>query len=92
MKAVLCGYYGMGNGGDEALLATLLQMLPQTVQPLVLSGNPRETSERYGVVALARKHPGAILAALGQAKVLIWGAVACCRMPPVYKTPSITPV
>ncbi len=73
MKAVLCGYYGMGNGGDEALLATLLQMLPETVQPLVLSGNPRETQQRYGVPALARKHPQAIMAALRQADVLIWG-------------------
>ncbi|MBU6229350.1 MAG: polysaccharide pyruvyl transferase CsaB [Cyanobacteria bacterium REEB459] len=73
MKAVLCGYYGMGNGGDEALLATLLQMLPPTVEPLVLSGNPEETSQRYGVTALARKHPGSIMAALRQADVLIWG-------------------
>ena len=27
MRAVLCGYYGMGNGGDEALLASLLMPL-----------------------------------------------------------------
>ncbi|PZV13958.1 MAG: polysaccharide pyruvyl transferase CsaB, partial [Leptolyngbya sp.] len=34
MRAVLCGYYGLGNGGDEALLATLLQMLPPSVTPV----------------------------------------------------------
>ncbi|HBE52705.1 MAG TPA: polysaccharide pyruvyl transferase CsaB, partial [Cyanobacteria bacterium UBA11369] len=38
MRAVLCGYYGKGNGGDEALLAALLQMLPEEVTPIVLSG------------------------------------------------------
>jgi len=26
MRALLSGYYGKGNGGDEALLATLLQL------------------------------------------------------------------
>ena len=46
MRAILCGYYGKGNGGDEALLATLLQMLPELVQPVVLSGNPQETRSR----------------------------------------------
>ncbi|WP_421655307.1 hypothetical protein [Leptothermofonsia sp. ETS-13] len=40
VQAILCGYYGQGNGGDEALLVSLLQMLPQHVAPLVLSGNP----------------------------------------------------
>ncbi|NEO59977.1 MAG: polysaccharide pyruvyl transferase CsaB, partial [Moorea sp. SIO4G2] len=35
VKAVLCGYYGKGNGGDEALLASLLQMLPKSVKPIV---------------------------------------------------------
>ncbi len=40
-QAVLCGYYGMGNGGDEALLATLLQMLPDNIEPIVLLEDPR---------------------------------------------------
>jgi polysaccharide pyruvyl transferase CsaB len=73
MRAVLCGYYGLGNGGDEALLATLLQMLPPAVTPVVLSGNPAETTERYGVEAVPRKAPGAIIRALRGADAFIWG-------------------
>lgn len=73
MRAVLCGYYGQGNGGDEALLATLLQMLPPTVTPVVLSGNPQETYDRYGVEACPRKRTGAVLKTLRRADAFIWG-------------------
>jgi polysaccharide pyruvyl transferase CsaB len=73
MRAVLCGYYGMGNGGDEALLATLLQMLPTQVTPVVLSGNPQETAQRYRVEAVPRKAFGPVFRALRQADALIWG-------------------
>ena len=73
IQAVLCGYYGKGNGGDEALLASLLQMLPTNVTPLVLSGNPEETRDRYGVETRDRKNPLSVLQALRQSDVLIWG-------------------
>jgi polysaccharide pyruvyl transferase CsaB len=73
LRAVLCGYYGKGNGGDEALLATLLQMLPNNVTPLVLSGNPDETRDRYGVETCNRMAPLQVLQALRQSDVFIWG-------------------
>ncbi|MGB5972154.1 MAG: polysaccharide pyruvyl transferase CsaB [Nodosilinea sp.] len=73
MRAVLCGYYGMGNGGDEALLAALLQMLPPAVTPVVLSGNPAETAQRHGVEAVPRKALGPVIKALRGADVFIWG-------------------
>jgi len=73
MRAVLCGYYGKGNGGDEALLATLLQMLPAHITPLVLSGNPDETRDRYGVETCDRMAFLPVLQALRQSDVLIWG-------------------
>jgi len=73
MRAVLCGYYGKGNGGDEALLATLLQMLPGHVQPIVLSGNPAETRDRYQVEACDRQSAFEVLRALRQSDALIWG-------------------
>lgn len=73
MRAVLCGYYGLGNGGDEALLATLLQMLPPSVTPVVLSGSPAETAQRYGVEAVPRKALGPVIKALRGADALILG-------------------
>jgi polysaccharide pyruvyl transferase CsaB len=73
VRAVLCGYYGKGNGGDEALLATLLQMLPSHVQPLVLSGNPRETRDRHQVEVFDRMSAYEVLNAFRQADAFIWG-------------------
>lgn len=73
IRAVLCGYYGQGNGGDEALLASLLQMLPESVTPIVLSGNPAQTRDRYHVEAVDRKSPFAIQQAFRRAQVFIWG-------------------
>ncbi len=73
IQAVLCGYYGQGNGGDEALLATLLQMLPNYVTPIVLSGNPEETQKRYGVASCNRKSAFQVLNTLRNSDVFIWG-------------------
>ncbi|MCW6036496.1 polysaccharide pyruvyl transferase CsaB [Spirulina subsalsa FACHB-351] len=72
-KAILCGYYGKGNGGDEALLATLLQMLPPTVQPIVMSGNPQDTFKRYQVQTCDRTSAFRILDCLQQSDYFIWG-------------------
>lgn len=73
MRVVLCGYYGMGNGGDEALLAAVLQMLPPQVTPIVLSGNPAQTRERYGVESCDRWSLWQVGQALRRSQVLIWG-------------------
>jgi polysaccharide pyruvyl transferase CsaB len=73
MRALLSGYYGKGNGGDEALLATLLQMLPPDVTPVVLSGNPEETQLRYGVESYNRMAVFPVLKALRSCDALIWG-------------------
>lgn len=73
IRAVCCGYYGKGNAGDEALLASLLQMLPPEVAPFVLSGNPQETRDRYGVAACERMSAPPIIKVLRQSDVFIWG-------------------
>jgi polysaccharide pyruvyl transferase CsaB len=73
MRAVLCGYYGMGNGGDEALLASLLQMLPAQVTPIVLSGNPEQTRDRYQVEAVPRKSLSHVISVLRRSDAFIWG-------------------
>jgi polysaccharide pyruvyl transferase CsaB len=73
MQAVLCGYYGYGNGGDEALLATLLQMLPPNVTPVVLSGNPTHTRNLHGVATCDRQKPLDVIQVLRQSQFFIWG-------------------
>jgi polysaccharide pyruvyl transferase CsaB len=88
MRAVLCGYYGKGNGGDEALLAALLQMLPAHVEPFVLSGNPVETARRYGVAAGDRMS-SSIFQVFRRSDAFIWGGGslmqdATSALSPVY--------
>jgi polysaccharide pyruvyl transferase CsaB len=73
IQAVLCGYYGKGNGGDEALLASMLEMLPPHVKPLVLSADPRATSKSYGVRSYDRMNSGSVVRALKESQILILG-------------------
>ncbi len=73
IQAVLCGYYGKGNGGDEALLVSILEMLPSNVKPLVLSADPQATSKIYGVRSYDRMNSGAVVRALKESQVLILG-------------------
>ena len=72
-QAILCGYYGQGNGGDEALLLSLLQMLPPQIKPIVLSGNPTQTSQIYEVESINRKDAFAINKTIKKADYFIWG-------------------
>lgn len=55
------------------MLACLLQMLPSRVTPVVLSGNPQETRDRYGVAACNRMSAFPLLPVLRQSQVFIWG-------------------
>jgi polysaccharide pyruvyl transferase CsaB len=73
IRAVVCGYYGKGNGGDEALLVSLLEMLPEKVKPIVLSGNPAQTQKRYEVESCHRSSTFPLLKALNKSDVFIWG-------------------
>ncbi|MDJ1179750.1 polysaccharide pyruvyl transferase CsaB [Roseofilum sp. BLCC_M91] len=73
MRVVLCGYYGQGNAGDEALLVTLLQMLPDNVTPVVLSANCEETQQQYGVETCSRTSIWDLWRTLASADGFIWG-------------------
>ncbi len=89
MQAILSGYYGFGNGGDEALLATLLQMLPEHVSPLVLSSNPKQTARQYQVDTCDRNNSIRVLQAMRSAQAFIWGGGsliqdATSALSPVY--------
>lgn len=55
MNILLCGNYGAGNEGDEAILAALIQTLGE-IDPhckiTAVSGNPLETIQRHGIAAV----------------------------------------
>lgn len=74
--AVISGYYGYKNSGDETLLFAILKSLreeKEDVRILVLSGNPAETEKTYGVHALNRYNIFKIRKEIGRAKLLIFG-------------------
>jgi polysaccharide pyruvyl transferase CsaB len=73
---LVSGYYGFANTGDEAMLTAVIAALRGMVaDPVitVLSGNPRETSERYGVKVIPRFDPLAIPWAVSKADVVLSG-------------------
>lgn len=72
-KCVICGYYGQGNAGDEALLISLLEMLPNHTTPIVLSGNPEETQKIYGIKSHGRLSFLSTLSRLSKNDYFIWG-------------------
>ncbi|AFZ47482.1 polysaccharide pyruvyl transferase CsaB [Cyanobacterium stanieri PCC 7202] len=72
-KAIICGYYGQGNAGDEALLLSLLERLPEDIKPIVLSGNPSLTSTNYGVESYSRLNIAKQIMLLGKNDLFIWG-------------------
>lgn len=72
-RAIVTGYYGKGNAGDEALLLSLLQMLPQSITPIVLSANPSATTACYGVESIPRRSLIPLLQSFASADLFIWG-------------------
>ncbi len=74
--AVISGYYGFDNSGDDSILKAIinnLRELKPDIKLLVLSGNPKETSALYGVDAIHRFNIGAVRHNLKRAKLLISG-------------------
>jgi len=75
-RVVISGYFGMGNTGDEAVLAGMVRMLRKRRPNLpitVLSGAPGETRARFGVDAVGRMSPLTLLALRGAALVISGG-------------------
>ncbi|MDX2272866.1 MAG: polysaccharide pyruvyl transferase CsaB [Cyanobacteriota bacterium] len=73
MRVVILGYYGFGNAGDEALLLSLLQMLPEHYQPCVLSDQPQVTAATYPVLSASRWSLPELWRLLGAADLFVWG-------------------
>ena len=73
---VISGYYGYTNTGDDAILQSIHQSLraaSDEVEILVLSNDPEETKQSYGIDAVARFKVWDVLRALRWGDVLLSG-------------------
>jgi polysaccharide pyruvyl transferase CsaB len=88
-KAVICGYYGRGNAGDEALLAVLLQMLPSDWQAVVLTANPEKTQKLHGprIQVVDRYHLGQLYQSLRQGDYFLWGGGSLMQDSTSWRSP-----
>lgn len=76
MKVVISGYYGSKNGGDEAMLAAMLEVLREEVSDLqatVISLNPEYTKRRHNVDAVPMPDIFSIIKKIRAADLLISG-------------------
>lgn len=75
-RITVSGYYGFGNAGDEAMLASLVRGLRHRlpgVQLTVLSADPAATRRDFGVDAVGRKSLPAITRTLRRSHLVISG-------------------
>ncbi|MDQ7794214.1 MAG: polysaccharide pyruvyl transferase CsaB [bacterium] len=76
-RLVISGYYGFGNAGDEAMLASMVRSfrsLDPGVGLTVLSADPGKTRANHDVRAVGRLAFPRIVAALASADALVSGA------------------
>ena len=76
IKAVISGYYGYGNLGDDAILLAIQQQMARSDRPIelhVLSRRPEHTAKQYGLRSLQRFNPFQVFKALWECDVLISG-------------------
>ena len=74
--ALVAGYYGFGNTGDEAILAALLaglRSLEPSTRFVVVSGNPDHTRDSHRVEAVPWQDPAAIADEVRQSDLVIIG-------------------
>ncbi len=75
-RLLISGYYGFNNIGDESVLRTVTDALREGLEDIditVLSASPEDTAEKYGVKAVARMKPLAIIRAVWNCDLLISG-------------------
>lgn len=76
MKILISGYYGSKNGGDEAMLAAMLETLREfggEIQATVISLDPEYTRRRHGVEAVPQLDVWTIVRKIRAADLLISG-------------------
>lgn len=75
-RILISGYYGFNNIGDESILRTMIEDLREKIEDIeitVLSQDPVDTMEKYGVYAVDRMAPMQILRAIRRCDVLLFG-------------------
>lgn len=74
--AIISGYYGFNNIGDDAMLRSIVYNLKQQkpdISILALSRRPEETRQCYGVDSINRKNIFTVYCAMKKAKLFIYG-------------------
>ncbi|GAB4210668.1 MAG: polysaccharide pyruvyl transferase CsaB [Synechococcales cyanobacterium] len=87
MRALICGYYGFGNAGDEALLRALLTQLPSQWDPVVLSGDPASTQQLHRIPAIPRRQAVAVLTQ--ERGVFLWGGGSLIQDRTSWRSPLV---
>ncbi len=75
-KVLISGYYGFGNIGDEAILASTVSAIrakDPSIRITVLSKSPRETARTYGICAVPRMSFAQVVGALRGSDLVIFG-------------------
>jgi len=75
-RIVVSGYYGSKNGGDEAILAAMIEVLSRLDPKLnmtVISSDPEDTARRHSVKAVDWLNFADIFAAIFKADLLLSG-------------------
>ncbi|MBQ3404393.1 MAG: polysaccharide pyruvyl transferase CsaB [Oscillospiraceae bacterium] len=75
-SVLLSGYYGFHNTGDEAILQAVLESIRPvcgTDSIAILSHDPEDTTEKFGIRSIYCFSPLKLLGALMRCKVLVFG-------------------
>ncbi len=75
-RVTVCGYFGCGNLGDDAILSGLLHGMRSVAPALsvtVLSGSPRRDATRFAIRTHNRRNPLSILLSLLHSDALLLG-------------------
>lgn len=75
-RIAVCGYYGYGNVGDEAMLSSLVNSLSENNEIgkiSVMSATPEDTALKYNVDSVNRFDYGAVKRLLSASDIMIFG-------------------
>ena len=69
---LICGYYGFGNIGDDALLSQAIERAGKQ-NAVALTRDPKRSARKFGVRCADRSNPFAVYCAIKRCKTLVFG-------------------